>query len=217
MPKAKPISREDCERAMKVTKSNLAASRYLGCSYQHYKKFAKLYKVDTNDPDSPTLFDIHLNQSGKGIPKFLPHLRKEPAIKQIVETGEGWESFDSTKLKASIIREGLLPDECSRCGFHERRIIDYKVPLLFNFKDGDKRNWKLENLEFLCYNCYFVTIGSIFNNKEIKELEEVPLGTKSNTPEWELDEHYLENLENLGLLGITDIDIEPGSEFIVTN
>ena len=31
-------------RAMKHTKSNMAAARFLGCSYPHYKQYAKLYK-----------------------------------------------------------------------------------------------------------------------------------------------------------------------------
>ena len=31
-------------RAMKHTKSNMSAARYLGCSYPHYKEYAKLYK-----------------------------------------------------------------------------------------------------------------------------------------------------------------------------
>ena len=38
MPKAKPISKEMVLRAMRNTKSNRAASRFLNCSYVHYKK-----------------------------------------------------------------------------------------------------------------------------------------------------------------------------------
>ena len=33
-------------------------------------------------------------------------------------------------------------EECSVCKFHERRVSDYKMPLLLNFKDGNKKNYR---------------------------------------------------------------------------
>ena len=71
MPKAKPLKHELILAAMAKTKSNLAAARYLNCSYQHYKKWAKLYESKTHD----SLFEEHKNQSGKGIPKFLAQIK----------------------------------------------------------------------------------------------------------------------------------------------
>lgn len=41
-----------------------------------------------------------------------------------------------------------------------------------NFKDGDKKNWKLDNVEFLCYNCYFLCVGEVFTNKQISIMED---------------------------------------------
>jgi len=41
-----------------------------------------------------------------------------------------------------------------------------------NFKDGNKRNWKLENLEFLCYNCYFLVIGDVFEKNQLEAMED---------------------------------------------
>ena len=212
MARAKPISRNDCLRAMRYTKSNLAASKHLGCSYQHYKRFAKSYKVNiTGDENSQTLFEQHLNQQGKGIPKFLPKNKKYPAIKKIVETGMGWESFALDKLKIAIIHEGLLEDKCCNCGFNERRVIDYKIPLLIYFKDRNKTNWKLGNLGFLCYNCYYLTIGDVFDVKELREIEELGTQAPTDTPTWELDDATLENMKMLGLI---DEEEELGSEFI---
>ena len=54
-------------RAMKHTKSNMAAARFLGCSYPHYKQYYKLYKNE----EGKTLFEAHLNRQGKGISKHL--------------------------------------------------------------------------------------------------------------------------------------------------
>ena len=56
MPKAKPLSKEMVLRAMRNTKSNRAASRFLNCSYVHYKKWSKLY---TDEKTGKTLFEIH--------------------------------------------------------------------------------------------------------------------------------------------------------------
>ena len=104
MPQAKPLSKEDILRAMRFTKSNRAAARYLGCSYQHYKPFAKLHK---DEETGLTLFETHLNQCGKGIPKFLPNRRKEPNVKNIIETGTGWESFTPEKIIIALERANI--------------------------------------------------------------------------------------------------------------
>ena len=64
---------------MAKTKSNRAAARYLNVSYQHYRKYAKLYKNE----DGITLLEAHKNQAGKGIPKFLNGGKKSPAILDI--------------------------------------------------------------------------------------------------------------------------------------
>jgi hypothetical protein len=199
MPAAKVISKEDILRAMRFTKSNRAAARYLGCSYQHYKPYAKLFRVDELDPNSPTLFDTHKNQSGRGIPKFLPDRRREPNVKNIVETGTGWESFSVEKIKSRLIAEGYLKDECYHCGFCERRVTDYKIPLLLNFKDGNKYNYLLDNLELLCYNDYFLLITDPLTPDQVREVEDV-VQTKAVTHEWDLDEDHLENMRALGLI-----------------
>jgi hypothetical protein len=161
-PKPKIYSKEDLLRAMKVTKSIRAAARYLNCSYQHIKPYFKSFRVDDNDPNSPTLFDVHKNQVGKGIPKFLKHHGKDPDLKKILNGELYTESFSIDKFKRRLIQEAILAEECSCCGFKEQRVSDYRVPLLVNFKNGNKRDWKQENLEFLCYNCYYLTIGDIF-------------------------------------------------------
>ena len=72
MPLPKPLTKEQIIAAMSQTKSNRSAARYLNVSYQHYKKWAKLYKGE----DNRTLFEIHFNQKGVGIPKFLKNSQK---------------------------------------------------------------------------------------------------------------------------------------------
>ena len=91
MPAAKIYTKEDILRSMKYSRSVKAAARYLGCSYIHVKAYFKMFKVDEMDPNSPTLFDIHLNRSAKGIPKKLKNNKKEPIVKQIFLEGTGYE------------------------------------------------------------------------------------------------------------------------------
>ena len=194
MPKAKPLSKEQIIAAMSQTLSNRAAARYLNVSYIHYKKWAKLYESDTHD----NLFEQHKNQSGKGIPKFLRGKGKEPALIDIIEGRVDASSFSPDKIKYRLITEGHLLEECAVCKFNERRVNDYKIPLLLNFKDNNKKNYRKENIELLCYNHYFLTVGDIFTDKQIKGIEDHKPVNQGNV-EWELDDYQLQQLEKLGL------------------
>ena len=194
MPKAKPLKHELILAAMAKTKSNLAASRYLNCSYQHYKKWAKLYESKTHD----NLFEEHKNQSGKGIPKFLRVGGKEPALLDLIEGRANASSFSPEKIKYRLITEGYLEEKCAQCGFLERRVLDYKIPILLHFKDNDKKNYHLENLEMLCYNHFFLTVGDIFTNKQIEGIEDHKPVNQGKV-EWEVDDYHLERLKELGL------------------
>ena len=194
MPKAKPLSKEQIIAAMSQTLSNRAAARYLNVSYIHYKKWAKLYESDTHD----NLFEQHKNQCGKGIPKFLRNKGKEPALIDIIEGRVDASSFSPDKIKYRLITEGHLLEECAVCKFNERRVNDYKIPLLLNFKDNNKKNYRKENIELLCYNHYFLTVGDIFTDKQIKGIEDHKPVNQGNV-EWELDDYQLQQLEKLGL------------------
>ena len=190
MPKPKPLSKDMIVAAQANTKSNLAASRYLHVSYQHYKRYAKMYN----------LFESHKNQSGKGIPKFLKGSGKEPGLLDIIEGRVSASHFSPAKIKYRLIEEGYLSEECAMCGFKERRVLDYKMPLLLHFKDNNKSNYSRDNIELLCYNHYFVTVGDIFTEKDVKQIEshQEHLGTTDKI-EWEVDEYHLQKLRELGL------------------
>ena len=188
--KKKFLSKEQIVAAQGVTKSNMAAARYLHVSYQHYKKYAKMYN----------LFDGHKNQAGKGIPKFLRGPKKMPHMLEIIEGRISAASFEPAKLKYALIEQGYLSEECAVCGFKERRVLDYKVPLLLHFKDNNSNNYSTNNIELLCYNHYFLTVGDIFNSKDIKQIEskQEHYGT-SEKVDFEVDEYHLQRLKELGL------------------
>ena len=109
MPKAKHFKKEEILAAMAKTKSVKSAARYLNCSYQHLKKWMKIYQGE----DGKTLFEQHKNQQGKGIPKFAsnkPFGRKEPAILDIMRTYRDWETDrKSTRLNSSHSAKSRMP------------------------------------------------------------------------------------------------------------
>jgi hypothetical protein len=199
MPKAKHFKKEEILAAMAKTKSNRAAARYMNCSYTHYKRWAKFYK---DEETGKSLFEIHINQSGKGIPKFLSNgkPRGDFRLIDLIEGRIDPSSFNPAKIKYRLIEEGYLKEECSMCGFNERRVVDYKMPLILNFKDNDKRHYRLDNLEMLCYNHFFLYYGDIFTEKDIEQLEDhKPLSNTSDAVNLELDDYHLQRLAELGL------------------
>ena len=196
MPSAKPLSKEKILAAMSQTLSNKAAARWMNVSYIHYKKWAKNY--EPTEEGYPNLFEQHKNQSGIGIPKFLRVSGKEPALMDIIEGRANASSFTPDKIKYRLITEGYLEEKCSICGFEERRVLDYKMPLLLNFKDDNKKNYKLENIELLCYNHYFLNVGDIFTDKQIEGIEDHKPVNQGKV-DWEVDEYHLQRLKELGL------------------
>jgi hypothetical protein len=211
---SKIFSKEDLLRAMKVTKSVRAAARYLNCSYQHLKPYMKSYRLDDNDLNSPTLFETHKNQVGKGIPKFLTNHGKGPDLQKLLSGELYTESYSIDKFKHRLIAEAILPEECSCCGFKEQRVSDYRVPLLINFKNYNKRDWTRDNIEFLCYNCYFLYINDIFTAKQIQGIEDYKDVPKVQEVKWEMDDNTYEHFKSLGLIG--DDELENDEDDIVS-
>jgi hypothetical protein len=196
MPAAKFLSKEDIIRAQSNTLSNRAAARFLGCSYLHYRNFAKLYK----DEYGKTLFEKHLNRSGKGIPKFATRKKNGKKSFEIVanlmNNGSMIDHMSPKDIKNALIKEGYLINECYHCKFKEERVTDRKIPLLLNFKNKNKRDYKLENLELLCYNCYFLFIGDVYNTKQIGNIEDYfHSHSKEAQVDFELNEEYIKLLQ----------------------
>lgn len=214
MPKPKPLTKEQIQLAMRMTKSNRSAARYLNCSYIHYKGWAKKYHEVEG---GRSLFEAHKNQAGKGIPKFLaghPDKKSQWDVLDVIEGRIAAVHFRPEDIKKKMLDEGYLKEECAICGFHDRRLTDYKMPLLLNFKDNNSNHYNLGNIRFLCYNCYFINIGEIFNNKDIHQLEtHTPTYGTSKAVEFELDDYQRQRLEELGLYQPPKAEND-GSEFI---
>ena len=93
----------------------------------------------------------------------------------------------------------ILKEQCYHCGFAERRVTDYKTPLLLNFKDGNRNNYLTDNLELLCYNDYFLLVADPLTPDQVRHIEDNTT-VKAVSHDWDLDEAHLENMKALGLL-----------------
>jgi hypothetical protein len=194
----KILTKDMLLRAMKFTKSNRAAAKYLGCSYNHFKPYMQMYLAD--DGTGRTLFDVHYNQTGKGIAKWnAKNKRGSLNVKRIVETNVGWSSYTPAQIKNQLLQEGYLMDECYNCGFRERRVTDYKIPLLLTFKDNNKANYLLENLELNCYNCYFLHIADPLSQDQTQRIEDNQ-EVRVIPHKWDTSPEAVKNMRLLGII-----------------
>lgn len=205
------ISKEQILAAQAVTQSNLQAARRLRISYETYKKWAKHYiDFDTGK----TLFDRHLATSA-GIPRYASRKLKDIPAEEILDGRVDGTLWPVNEVKDKLLQQGHLIHECGSCGYKERRIGDYRMPLLLAFKDGNKKNFIKDNLDMLCYNCYFLQIGDIFTTKDHDHIEgHIPLEQVSDEANFEVDDYMLRRLKELGLTDEEDDDPDGLNEII---
>ena len=140
--------------SQKHTKSNMAAAKWLGVSYNTYRKWAKYYN----------LFDNHLNQKGVGIKKGWAYY-KIPLDDILSGKIEFPKKYSISKIKKRLIGEGYFQEECGNCGYNELNINTDKVCLNIDFIDGDFNNYNLNNIRLLCPNCYLSYNGLFYKSK----------------------------------------------------
>ena len=137
------VSKSRVVWAINETQSMRQASQLLGLAYNTFKKYAKLYDV----------FHQNKNQTGLGISKG-PKGSSQVTMDRIF-TGHN-PNYPHYRLQERLLKEGYLSSECSNCGFDDYRKSDMTTPLLLCFYDNDGKNHELQNLYFLCYNCFYL-------------------------------------------------------------
>jgi len=144
---SRQLLESEIREAQGRSRSAKDTARTLGVSYNTYKKYAKMYGI----------FDIDYNPTNVPIERRLKLTVGKYPLSEILQ-GK-YPNYPITKLKRRLIKNDVFPECCTACGFDEVRVTDGKAPLLLDFLDGNWQNHRLENLRFLCYNCFFLLIG----------------------------------------------------------
>ena len=177
---SRQLLESEIREAQGRSRSAKDTARTLGVSYNTYKKYAKLYGI----------FDIDYNPTNVPIERRLKLTVGKYPLSEILQ-GK-YPNYPITKLKRRLIKNDVFPECCTACGFDEVRVTDGKAPLLLDFLDGNWQNHRLENLRFLCYNCFFLLIGK---RKIPKNGQFVEQGIAGDEDEENIEED-LEDSEN---------------------
>jgi len=206
------LTKEQILAAQAVTQSNRQAARRLHVAFETYKREASKY--ETYAGSGVTLYENH-NATSAGIPRYSNRKVKEVPIKDIIEGRADGTEWPIKDIRDKLLHNQYRVEECADCGHKERRLPDYRMPLLLTFKDGNKRNYLLENLTMLCYNCYFLQIGDIFTDKDHEHIEgHIPLEDTSELANFEVDDYMLQRFKELGLTDEEDDDPDGLNEII---
>lgn len=207
------LTQEQVLSALTAASSVKEAARILNISYGTLKSYAKKY-VDENT--GKTLFEKFKNPYGKGVNRNYDKLTSMYSPEKLFREGQKTTPERIAKLKDIVVGRRLINLMCNKCGYHERRLTDMKPPLLLNFISKNKSDWRLENLELLCYNCYFLYIGDPLTKEEVKMIQSYDFGNEAYKDQLQefhqMDEVYLNHLKDLGLDGDGDVIVSNDSK-----
>lgn len=151
--------------ACENTTSNAEAAKWLHVSFSTWKKYASMY---IDEATGKSLYQLH-KENGFAKRLVLPQTRyRRKASAPWAFQAYSMEDVLANKhpkyslrtFKNRLIKEGWKPERCDCCGFQERRQYDYEMPLKLHWIDGNRHNYALENVQFLCFNCYFIHVGA---------------------------------------------------------
>jgi hypothetical protein len=140
----RPILQSEIEEAKKHTPFAAQQARYLNVSIPTYRKYAELYGIYEPKPTAKGKRNL-----------FDPNRGRYPLNKILAGEFHDTPAVSDWMVKDKLIRSGLVEIKCNICGYDKRRIMDHKICLLLDHKDGDVRNFKLDNLQLLCLNCTY--------------------------------------------------------------
>jgi len=156
--KHRKFLQSEIEAAQSISKSAMEAATILGLAYPTYVKWAKIYGIHRVAAEFTSV-------CANGVPRWKNPWKSKKPLDKILRN----EILDiqPAHLKEKLIRAGLRERKCENCGFCEGRATDGVVPLILDFLDSNRKNFSIENLRLLCYNCtHNVGKGNIWQQKK---------------------------------------------------
>jgi 5-methylcytosine-specific restriction endonuclease McrA len=171
------LTEKEIRYAIANSTSIQSAARFLNVTSGTFKKYAQMY------------FDA---ETGKSLHQLAENMKGKRTVKTrwrkwLISAADVIEGKHPTMpqhiAKEKFINDGIFPDECGRCGYCKQRETDYKTPTIFVHKNGIKSDFRLENVEILCWNCYFLYYGDVRAHQGVNQtarkhanaLDEIPL------------------------------------------
>ena len=152
---AKKRTKEEFETAIKRSYSIAGMCRDLGLkpsggNYRLMHNAIKVHELDTS----------HFTGQGWNTGLTFKPFTELP-LKDILIADS---SYQSSKLKRRLIKEGLKQNICEKCGLSQWQGLP--LPLELHHINGNNRDNRLENLMLLCPNCHALTESYRGKNKK---------------------------------------------------
>lgn len=153
------LTESEIRYAMESAQTNCGAALHLRVTLATYKRYAELYY---DAASGKNLYQLGKNQGGIGVIK-----KPSKGLATVEDIFNGnHPNYPYNKLKDRLISEGVFGDQCANCGYHALRRSDFQSPTMLAFINGDEKDRRKENMEIICYNCYFLHYGDLRVKRE---------------------------------------------------
>lgn len=165
-----PLASELLDAMARAKAGITRAARELNVSRPYFVKWAEiLIPEEWAEYKTRGLKGIGIKKGSVDIAKSAAYKRFLSVLNGTTPAPERWSKYPQKRMQ-KLQRYGLLNDTCDLCEFSERRISDYKSPILIDFKNGDQTNWTYDNIQMLCYNCYFLNVKDLWGRSKYTAL-----------------------------------------------
>jgi 5-methylcytosine-specific restriction endonuclease McrA len=162
-PRRREWKRDDLRRAVAANKSAAGVLRAMGCP-RSGSAHARLRTLIAELALDTIHWLGHAWNRGGTTSSSRPFQGRP--LEQILTKGSG--HTNRHYLKHRLRRAGLLPPTCAECGLAEWR--GRPISLELDHVNGDKTDWRLENLRLLCPNCHSQTPTYCARNRDANRL-----------------------------------------------
>ena len=148
-------TKEDYDYAAKESHSIAGMCRALGL-----QPHGGNYRIMHNAIEKHSIDTSHFTGQGWNIGLTFKPFEEKPISEILVSDS----SYQSSKLKHRLLKEGIKIRVCECCGLSEWQGLP--IPLEVHHMNGNNRDNRLENLQILCPNCHALTNSYRGKNKK---------------------------------------------------